>query len=266
MILRLGALVVCSVLLSGCAVFIPDSVLEDRVREVVQENPDIVIDALAEDPIALLQVAEKGVKARHALQAEQRFRDSLAAPLSPVVDDSRVMRGAADAPVTVVGYTHFLCSYCAHGAKDMKELLARRDGEMRYVVKHAPTSEAGELGALLFEALARQGHDKAWAFYDAAFAGQQDVLSSASPGDTLKALAAGLDGVDVGRLEADLQDDALRDLITSDLMEFQNFGFRGVPVYLFNGVPVEGSMSLAFFEKAVDIVKDVVKASGPTSQ
>ena len=264
MIVRLAAAAMCVVMLAGCSAFIPDRVFEARVREAVKANPDIVIDALAEDPIALLQVAEKGVRARRTRQAEQEFRDSLASPLSPSVNATRIARGPADAPVTVVGYTHFLCTFCAHASKEMKELQARRGGKIRYVVKHAPTSEAGETGALVFEALARQGEDKAWAFYDAAYAAQQAVLASPSPGDALVALGMGIEGVDTERLDKDMKDPAIRDIISADLMEFRDFGFHGVPVYLFNGVPVEGAMTLEFYDKVVGILLDGKKAGGET--
>ncbi|WP_461210214.1 DsbA family protein [Desulfocurvus sp. DL9XJH121] len=251
-----AAVVMAATLLGGCALRISDQTWEERVRRAVERNPEIVLQALEQDPEALLRVAEQGVRTRRARQAEEDFRAALDAPLNPVVDDGRVVRGRADAPVTVVAYTHFLCGFCARGSGDMRQLVADHPNEVRYVVKHAPTSEAGELGARLFEALALQGADKAWTFYDKAFGEQESVLDAPDPGRKLQDIAEAVDGVDRGRLLAEADSEAVRDRVRGDLKEFQDFGFHGVPVYLMNGAPVEGAMPMSFLEKALALVRE----------
>lgn len=240
--------------LAACSAFIPDRVFEERLRETLREHPDIVLDALAEDPAAMLDIAEKGVRARRDRDAEADFRAGLAEPLAPALDGARVWRGTADAPVTIVAYSHFFCGFCARGSRDMHELLLRHPGEIRFVAKHAPNSEDGEYAARLFEALALQGMDKAWAFYDDLFAVEDEVRQLEDPQARMLEMARALDGVDSPRLDADLVSEAVAERVKDDVREFNDFGFRGVPVYLFNGVPMEGAMSPAIMEKALGIV------------
>jgi len=254
--LKLSCLALClaAVLAAGCAARNADDRFEEKLRQTLREHPEIVVEALGSDPVAVLELAESGSKLRRTREAEERFLEKLAVPLEPAIDPKRPALGAADAPVTVVSYTDFFCAYCAKGAENIKELMRRHPGTIRYIAKHVPMSEDGEFGARIFEALAWQSQDLAWEFYTKAFASQDEVRQNEDRKAALKALAASIPGVDAGRLDKDLADERLDGFIRDDFLEFQGFGFRGVPVYLYNGAPLEGSMPLDFLEKALDRV------------
>ncbi|MBU1001068.1 MAG: DsbA family protein [Proteobacteria bacterium] len=246
------AAALAALLLPGCAGQLSDQELDQRIQKTLRENPQIVLEALENDPVAILELAEAGSKARRARQAEKQFLDKLADPLDPTIDLQRPMLGDAQAPITVVAYTDFLCGYCAQGAKNIKELMRRYPGKIRYVAKHVPMSETGEFGARVFEALGLQDPALAWEFYASAFERQDEVRQAEDQQTKLLELASLTTGVDAARLAQELGDERLSGFVRDDFLEFKSYGFRGVPVYLYNGAPLEGSMPLEFLEKAVD--------------
>lgn len=260
MIRSLILVLVAVVSLAGCATRQTDESFTLRVREVLRDNPEMVLEALGNDPVAVLELAETGAKERAAREARQKFLDKMADPLEPSIDASRPMLGEADAPITVVAYTDFLCGYCARGAKDMKELMRRHPGKIRYIAKHVPMSETGELAATLFEALALQDQALAWEFYMQAFAAHDELRTSEDQRGEFLKLAKSLPGVDPARLDVDVNDERLAGFVRDDFLEFQSYGFRGVPVYLYNGAPLEGSMPMSFLE---DVVAAILEKEQP---
>lgn len=240
--------------LSGCAAKITDATLKDRIRQAVLEDPTIVTEALAKDKVALLEMVEQGALERRQQATFDTWRREAADPRKPAIDETRPMRGDKDAPVTVVAYTDFQCGYCARGAKTIKALQDKYPGRIRYFAKHAPMSETGEYSARVFEAVGLQGSDLAWKFYAQAFATQSAISALEDPKAGFLALANGLPGIDPERLQADMDSETVKNRVRDDAREFLGWNFRGVPVYLFNGVAAEGAMPAESLEKLLDIL------------
>lgn len=257
LILTLGA----ATALSGCAAKITDATLKDRIRQAVREDPSIVTEALAQDKVALLEMVEQGARDRRAQATLDTWRREAANPRHPAIDEARPMRGDKDAPVTVVAYTDFQCGYCARGAKTIETLQDKYPGRLRYVAKHAPISETGEYAARVFEAVGLQNPGTAWEFYSKAFEAQGEISASEDPKAAFLALAEGLPGIDPERLRADMDGETTKIRVRDDAREYQGWNFRGVPVYLFNGVAVEGAMPLASLEQLLNILAETTTTS-----
>ncbi len=250
-----------ALLLPACAARTTDATLKDRIREVLREDPSIVAEALGQDKVALLEMVEQGARERRDRAVFDTWREEAKNPRTPAIDTTRPMRGNADAPVTVVAYTDFQCGYCARGAVTIKALQDKYPGRIRYVAKHAPMSETGEYAARVFEAVGLQGSDLAWDFYSKAFAAQKDIGAKPDPKAAYLELAASLPGIDAERLKTDVEGDVLKERVKTDAREYLGWNFRGVPVYLFNGVAVEGAMPLGSLEQLLDILKEAAPAA-----
>ena len=171
--------------------------------------------------------------------------------LSPAIDPERIVRGNPRAPVTIVEYTDFQCPYCRFGARTVDEVMARYEGQVRLVVKQLPLPLLHPMAmstARHFEAISLQSADRAWAFYDRIFA-DQAVLADGEPG--LQKIAAAL-GVDMNRLERDLQSPVPQRRIDADLEESQRFRFDGVPAFVVNGRVIEGAQPVERFFEVID--------------
>lgn len=249
-------IVLCLLFLAACATSRPApgtdaEPLARQLRAALAEDPDLVLDILRENDIAVYEIASQGAEHKHRQQQAEQMASELANPLKPVIDPARPVRGDADAPVTIVSYSDFLCSWCARGAQTMEQLLERYKGKVRVIDKHNPRSEESARAALYYEALGEQDPALSLALYDRIFADQQPL---AERGEAfLKELAAEL-GADMGRLAADLQREDVQARISADVAEAESFGFSGTPMYVVGGVSVRGAKPVEDFAEIVDLV------------
>ncbi len=166
--------------------------------------------------------------------------------------DGRIVRGAPDAPVTIIEYTDFQCPYCANGARTVSAIMAKYEGKVNLVVKHYPLPfhQAAMPAALYFEAIAAQNPEKAWQYYDIVFARPQRLSEGE---DFLKVVAAEI-GVDMQKLERDVRNPETYKILAADMKEFGQAGHDGVPVFVINGEVLVGAQPLAKFIEVIDAI------------
>lgn len=252
MISRLALALAALVALGGCTTATSDKAMQ----RTLNEHPDIVLDALGQRKAALYAMVLSGQQEAQEAEQQKRQSDELRKPLKPVIDPARAMRGPANAPVTVVVYSDFLCPYCARGAEVLKEFMTRHPDSVRVLFKHFALDELSRKAALLYEALAKQDPKLAFAFHDAVFEAQDQISQAGEPG--LFALAIKL-GANVGKLKRDLKDPALPARIDADVAEARAFGIEGTPTFLVNGVSVRGAVPVSDFES---VLRKVDNADG----
>lgn len=225
----------------------------ERVRKVLGEHPEIVVEAIRAQGQAVLAVIETVARERQREIERARFAEDLAKPLTPELTPGRAALGPANAPVTIVEYSDFLCHFCAQANGTVKALLEKHPNDVRLLFKHFATGKNDVRAALYFEAINLQDPKKAWAFMDKAFSQQEDV---AKKGDVaLTAMAREL-GVDMDRLAKDLTRKDLADRIAADVKEARAFGFAGTPIFLINGAVVRGAVPLEMLDEYVGVAKD----------
>ena len=244
-LLPLVALVACAPASSG-----------NGVKDALKEHPDIVLDALGERKAELFALVMQGQQSYQDSQRQAKQEAEFKTPLAPVIDPARALRGPADATVTVVVYSDFLCPYCAKGALTLKDFAARHPASVRVLFKHYATDELAKQAALVFEALAVQDPKLAFAFHDAIFAAQAEIEQGGEP--MLYALAVKL-GANVGQLKRDLKKPELAKRIDDDTAEARSFGFDATPTFVINGVSVRGAAPLDEFE---DVLRRVSRSGG----
>jgi len=227
-------------------------ITKDELKKALNDNPDVVLDFLRAHPVEIYDIAESGIKAKEQAEKKSRREAQLAKPLTPVIDESRILAGPPNAPITIVEYSDFFCPYCARGAKTMDALMAARPGQARLIFKHMPGHEGSKTAALYFEAILKQGPEKAKKFYDLVFASQAALMKTKEDG--LKKLAAEVNA-DMARLSADVKGQDLAARLDADDKESRGFGFQGTPTYIVNGVSLEGAQPLSEFEEVIRLTK-----------
>ena len=161
-----------------------------------------------------------------------------------VREDDHV-RGAVDAPVTVVEYGDYECPYCAAAAPVLEQLVEGSDGRVRLVFRNFPLADRHPYAltaALAAEAAAAQG--AFWPMHDLLFT-KQDRLTDVA----LRAYAEHL-GLDGDRVVGEPAQE-FGDRVENDFAEGLAAGVEGTPTLFIDGVRYTGRMELGALRRAV---------------
>jgi Na+/H+ antiporter NhaA len=166
--------------------------------------------------------------------------------LEQEVDEDDHVRGPDDAPVTIVEYGDFECPYCGRAEPAIRELLAERGKEIRYVFRHLPLTDVhphAQLAAEAAEAAGSQG--KFWEMHDLLL-DHQDALT----GKDLLRYAEEL-GLDVERFRNELRRHEHDGRVARDVESAELSGVSGTPTFFINGQRHHGAYDLATLTNAV---------------
>lgn len=241
-------------LLSGCS---SDYISKDKMAKLLKENPEILIDVIKAHPVLFLETLQSSARLAQeeiGRQREEESKKELQAyytnPLVVKIDDSRVIFGPSNAPITIVEYSDFECPFCKRGVDTIEELKKRYAGKIRVIHKNLPLDFHPNAmpAAKYFEAIRMQSNKLALDFYHEVF-NQQNKLKS---GNTFLESAAKKVGADIKKLKLDLKSSSISDRIDSDVREAQSFGINGTPGFIVNGVPVKGAYPPEHFIGIID--------------
>ena len=247
-----GLVVSLGVALTGCA---PSA---KQLKEAVEQDPSIVFVAIEKDPAKFIEVVNKAAQSAQEKAQQQAMQDlekqreeEFKNPLKPKIEDGRVIFGAKDAPITIVEYSDFECPYCGKGYATVKQILKEYQGKVRLVFKHMPLDfhPMALPSAKYFEAIGKQSPEKAEKFHDAIFENQGQLRNGKE--EYLKSIAKKL-GLDMKKLEKDLNDASIMERIQADTAEAQTMGFNGTPAFVVNGVSMRGAFPFNEFKAVID--------------
>ncbi len=151
----------------------------------------------------------------------------LAADVDPDRDHTR---GPDDAPVTIVEYGDFECSYCGQAEGVIRELLAASGDDVRYAWRHLPLNDVhpnAQLAAEASEAAAAQG--KFWEMYDLLISHQGDLQV-----EDLEQYARQI-GLDVDRFVDEVAHREYVERVSEDVSSADESGVSGTPTFFING-------------------------------
>jgi Na+/H+ antiporter NhaA len=156
------------------------------------------------------------------------------------------VRGALDAPVTLVEYGDYECPYCGRAESAVRELL-REFADVRYVWRHLPLTDVhprAQLAAEAAEAAAAQG--AFWEMHDVLL-DHQDALRPAELAGYAQEL-----GLDVERFLRDLSGHAATTRISDDVDSADLSGVTGTPTFFVNGQRHYGAYDVGSLSAAVE--------------
>jgi Na+/H+ antiporter NhaA len=206
----------------------------------------IAAPALAWIATHVLKRLPSAVRARQIGRTAQDIID-LVDEIDPERDH---IRGPDDAPVTLVEYGDFECTYCGQAERVIRELLAEYGDDIRYVWRHLPLNDvhpSAQLAAEASEAASAQG--KFWEMYDILL-GHQDELG---PRDLV--LYAGELGLDVERFREELRERRYNSRVSEDVSSADESGVSGTPTFFINGRRHYGVYDIDTLTEAVGAAK-----------
>jgi protein-disulfide isomerase len=202
----------------------PDkAALGKNIREYLLANPEVLVEAMQE--LERKQDSQRDSAAQKAISENQK--ELLSDPDSPTA-------GNPSGDVTIVEFSDYQCPYCkrAHGA--IKSVVAA-DGKVKIVFKDLPIlGEPSRIAALA--ALASRAQGKHLAFHDALmeYSGKIDR-------DKIMEIAASV-GLDVAKLQKDMEDPKLKQIIDRNMALASALGVRGTPAFVVGQQFVPGAV------------------------
>jgi len=179
------------------------------------------------------------------------------APTIPAPDPSSIqtfnitkddhVRGAFNAPITLVEFSDFECPFCGRIYPTFKSILSKYDGKVRLVYKYFPLSfhPNAQKAAEAAECANEQG--KFWEYHDKLFDNQAVGFSL----DNFKSWAKDL-GLDSSKFNNCLDSGKYADKVQADEKEGAAKGVRGTPATFINGQLVSGALPLDSFTQIID--------------
>jgi len=174
----------------------------------------------------------------------------------PAVSTARVGEGTAwgpaDAPVKIVDFSDFGCSFCGLFAQNQGVQLRQEyeaTGKVRFEFKHFIIGgQRTRDAALAAECAADQG--RFWDYHDTLFA-RRSAGSDSFSRSALKGYAAEL-GLDTAQFDACLDSNRHLEKVTRDTTEGRGLGVNATPTFFVNGQKIEGAQPYTVFKAAVD--------------
>lgn len=216
----------------------PDFVGE-IVKDYVIKHPDIfmnvLVDSLKQQPAA---IAAPGTNANPTAAAGPA--DAVKKNASTLFTSAhQVTLGNPDGDVTMVEFFDYNCGFCKGALPAMLTLLGD-DPKLKIVLKEWPILGAGSVEAAhVAVAVRMQDGQKYLAFHT-------KLLGDPGPANKDKALAAAESaGLDLARLQRDMESDEVRATIDEDIALARAIGINGTPGYVIGDAVVPGAVGVA---------------------
>lgn len=144
------------------------------------------------------------------------------------ITDQDHIRGAADAPITILEYSDLECPFCKVFHQSMVRVMQEYPGKVRWVYRHAPLVQLHQKApaeANAAECAAAQG--KFWEFTDVVFAttGSNDSLDLTKLPDYAK--QAGV--TDAAAFKKCVDENTFKDKVDAQLADGIQAGLEGTP-------------------------------------
>jgi protein-disulfide isomerase len=198
--------------------------LGDIIKDYLIKNPEVMIDVQN----ALDEKAQKEQDAKLKTFMSQNGKAIFRSPGSSVAGDP-------NGDITVVEFFDYNCGYCKRGLPEVQTLL-KDDKKIRFVFKELPIlSKGSEEAARVALAVKRQDGSKYWAFHQA-------LLGSRGHADKASALKVAQSlGLDMGKIETDMESDAVKKELADDMQLAKNLGINGTPHFLVGTKSIPGA-------------------------
>ncbi len=244
-----------------------EELVEAEVRAKVAEVPGAQVDAFYEARKQQIRAPKEQVEEqiRRILSYEGYIEglkstaeiEILTEPFRVEVAATGPSKGPDAAPVTIVEFSDFECPYCGRVNPAIEKVLDTYGDKVRIVFRQFPLDihpnarKAGEASLCAGE------QDRFWQMHDVMFSDQKNLAV-----DGLKALAAGIGGLDASAFNACLDSGRFAETVEEDLKAGARAGVSSTPAFFINGRHLSGAQPYENFVEAID---DELKRVGKSS-
>jgi len=163
------------------------------------------------------------------------------------LEATRLVRGPAEAPVTIMTFSDYQCPYCIRSEPVLAEVLSRYPEQVRLIHRHFPLDSIHSQARPAAEAaMCADEQGRFWDFHDAIFArgGRLEADSFAEIGRELE--------LDLEALGQCMGERRYRDFVQSDFEAGEAAGVTGTPAFFVNGIALKGARNADEISEIVD--------------
>ena len=253
--LLIGIVVVLMVMNIYAVIKISESKTElDRLRfdiKLLNEQGDLIDTELNTSVSAALayisMLKGEGSTAPKKIAQRSGGRGSFSGYGFEIEDD--IVFGRKDAPVVIVEFSDFQCSFCSSVIPTVRKILNTYGEDVLFVYKDFPIREThpdAHIAAEAVECAAEQG--KFWAMHDTVFRNQQAIGVK-----DLKGYGQEL-GLDTDLFNNCLESRKYEKEVDNDYKDGVTAGVTSTPTFFINGFKIRGAKPYETFETAIEAV------------
>ena len=164
------------------------------------------------------------------------------------LETTRLVRGSADAAVTIMAFSDYQCPYCVRAEPVLAEVLERYPDQVRLVHRHFPLDNIHPFARPAAEAsMCADEQGKFWEYHDGIFArrGKLEDGSFAEIGSAV--------GLDVDAFDSCIRERRYKDFVEADFAAGREAGVTGTPSFFLNGIALKGARSADELSRYVDL-------------
>lgn len=156
------------------------------------------------------------------------------------------IKGAKDAPVTIVVFSDFECPFCARVNPTIDRLMKDYQGKVKLAFRHNPLPFHQRALPAHKAAMAAHEQGKFWEYYDILFKNQRELTE-----DNLVKWARELK-LDIEKFKKDMKNESFEKTIRADQEFARSNGASGTPSFFINGVRIVGAQPYENFKEIID--------------
>jgi protein-disulfide isomerase len=211
--------------------------IEKIIRDYLLKNPEVLQEAIAE--------LEKRQATADAEKHKAAVKDNAEALFN---SKHHVVIGNPKGDVNFVEFFDYNCGYCKRALDDMMALM-KTDSNLRVVLKEFPVLGPGSRDAARVGVAVRM-QDKTGRKY---LEFHQKLMAGRGQVDRTRALAAAKEiGLDVARIERDINGDEVRVSLEESFALAEKLGLNGTPSYVIGSDVVIGAVGLTTLKEKVN--------------
>ena len=164
----------------------------------------------------------------------------------PTDDDPFI--GAEDAPITIIEFSDYQCSFCARFHNETFGLLIETYGDqIRFVYRDFPLGSHPQAVPAAEAANCAGDQDYYWEFHNKLFTSNQLLFSAAVFTQFAEEL-----GLDMGLFQECVDTRKYQAEVKADYAEAQQLGLRYTPTFYINGLEVIGAQPFSNFAEIIE--------------
>jgi protein-disulfide isomerase len=222
--------------------------VQATIRAYILQNPEIIKEAI--DALEKKQASEAEAAATRAVsERKEKIFDS---PLQTVI-------GNPKGDVTLVEFFDYNCGYCRKALDDVNALI-KDDPKLRVVLKEFPILSRGSMeAAQVAVAVKMQAPEKYMDFHNKLFAAREET---GKPADKTQAIEVAREvGLDMARLEKDLQSPEIRATLEESYELAQALSVNGTPAFVVGEEVLHGAVGADTISGKIKAVRSCGKAT-----